>query len=131
MPPIRVQARYSRAVLEAGETADPLWNACQRQMVRDGFLHNRLRMYWAKQLPLWTATAEEAFDIAVALNDRYFIDGRDPNGYAGIAWSIGGRHDRPFPPNRPILGLVRPMGAKGQRKYFDVDRYIAQVDDAT
>ena len=124
-------ARYSRAVLEAGETADPLWNACQRQMVRDGFLHNRLRMYWAKQLPLWTDTAEEAFDIAVALNDRYFIDGRDPNGYAGIAWSIGGRHDRPFPPNRPILGLVRPMGAKGQRKYFDVDRYIAQVDDAT
>ena len=123
------QAHYSRAILEAGETADALWNACQRQMVRDGFLHNRLRMYWAKQLPLWTESAEEAFDIAVELNDRYFIDGRDPNGYAGIAWSIGGRHDRPFPPNRPIVGLVRPMGQKGLRKYFDIERYIAQVED--
>lgn len=122
---------YDRQTLEAGETADPLWNACQRQMVREGFLNNRLRMYWAKQLPLWTASAEEAFDIAVELNDRYFLDGRDPNGYAGIAWAIGGRHDRPFPPNRPIVGLVRPMGAKGQRKYFDVDRYIAGVDSHT
>lgn len=121
-------ARYSRATLDAGETADPLWNACQRQIVRDGYLNNRLRMYWAKQLPLWTETAEEAFEIAVELNDRYFIDGRDPNGYAGIAWSIGGRHDRPFPPKRPILGLVRSMSRNGQRKFFDIDRYIALVD---
>lgn len=121
-------ALYSRATLEAGEAADPLWNACQRQMMRDGFLNNRIRMYWAKQLPLWTESAEEAFEIAVELNDRYFIDGRDPNGYAGISWSIGGRHDRPFPPQRPILGLIRPMGRSGMKKYFDVDRYISVVE---
>lgn len=121
-------ALYARATLEAGETADPLWNACQRQMVRDGFLNNRLRMYWAKQLPFWTSSAAEAFELAVELNDRYFLDGRDPNGYAGISWAIGGRHDRPFPPQRPVVGLIRPMGRAGQKKYFDVDRYISGVD---
>ena len=120
---------YTRAELEEARTADPLWNACQRQMSAEGYLPNRLRMYWAKQLPLWTRSAEEAFEIAVALNDRYFVDGRDPNGYAGIAWSIGGRHDRPFPPERAITGLVRRMSAKGLKKHFDPENYIAQWSD--
>jgi len=117
---------YTRAELEAGRTDDLLWNACQRQMVREGYLPNRLRMYWAKQLPLWTKSAEDAFAIAVALNDRYFIDGRDPSGYAGIAWSIGGRHDRPFPPERPITGLVRRMGMNALKKHFNPQDYIDQ-----
>lgn len=121
--------RYSHEQLERGLTADPLWNAAQRQMVAEGFMPNRLRMYWAKQLLMWTASAEEAFDIAVRMNDRYFVDGRDANGYAGIAWAIGGRHDRPFPPERPIFGLIRPMGAKGMRKHFDVDAYISSIEN--
>lgn len=113
--------------IEAGETIDPLWNACQRQLVGEGYMPNRLRMYWAKSILKWTVTPQDAFAIASALNDRYFLDGRDANGYAGVAWSIGGRHDRPFPPNRPILGLVRPMGANGMKKHFDVDAYIEGV----
>ncbi len=120
--------RYDRATLEAGRTNDPLWNAAQVQMVREGWMPNRLRMYWAKQLLLWTESPEIAFETAKTFNDRYFLDGRDANGYAGIAWSIGGRHDRPFPPNRAISGLVRPMGSAGMRRHFDVDAYISQVN---
>jgi deoxyribodipyrimidine photo-lyase len=119
---------YGPETLERGETHDPLWNAAQRQMAREGWMPNRLRMYWAKRLLAWTATPEEAFAIAVTLNDRYFFDGRDANGYAGIAWSIGGRHDRPFPPNRPVMGLIRPMSARGMRRHVDIDAYIARVE---
>ncbi|MGI9253787.1 MAG: deoxyribodipyrimidine photo-lyase, partial [Thermomicrobiales bacterium] len=122
---------YSERQLEFGETRDPLWNAAQRQMVHEGFMPNRLRMYWAKQLLLWTRTPREAFAIAVRLNDRYELDGRDPNGYSGIAWSIGGRHDRPFPPKKPVLGIIRPMGLKGMMGKFDVPAYIARVERMT
>lgn len=118
---------YSREQLEAGDTHDPLWNAAQRQMVAEGFMPNRLRMYWAKQFLFWTATPEDAWTTAKAFNDRYFLDGRDANGDTGISWSIGGRHDRPFPPNKPVIGLVRPMGAKGMAKYFDVDAYVREI----
>jgi deoxyribodipyrimidine photo-lyase len=119
---------YPEPLLEAGATGDRLWNAAQRQMVYEGFMPNRLRMYWAKQLLLWIPTPREAFDLAIRLNDRYELDGRDPNGYAGIAWSIGGRHDRPFPPKKPVLGLIRPMSLAGMRKKFDVDAYVASVE---
>ena len=119
---------YDRETLETGRTADRLWNAAQRQMVHEGWMPNRLRMYWAKQFLRWTASPEEAFATAVALNDRYFLDGRDANGYAGIAWAIGGRHDRPFPPEKPILGLVRPMGLNGVKRYVDVEAYISGVE---
>ncbi|MFT4039579.1 MAG: deoxyribodipyrimidine photo-lyase [Thermomicrobiales bacterium] len=122
---------YTVAKLEAGETDDALWNAAQRQMVAQGFMPNRLRMYWGKQLLQWTTHPEEALDIAVQLNDRYQLDGRDANGYANIAWAIGGRHDRPFPPNKPILGLVRPMSARGMARGFDTAAYIAQVAELT
>jgi deoxyribodipyrimidine photo-lyase len=122
---------YPESVLEAGETGDRLWNAAQRQMVFEGFMPNRLRMYWAKQLLLWTATPRQAFDLALRLNDRYQLDGRDPNGYANIAWCIGGRHDRPFPPKKPVLGLIRPTSLNGMRKKFDVDAYVAMVERLT
>jgi deoxyribodipyrimidine photo-lyase len=123
--------RYDGRTIEFGETGDRLWNAAQRQLVFEGYLPNRLRMYWAKQLLLWTVSPREAFDLALRLNDRYQLDGRDPNGYAGIAWSIGGRHDRPFPPKKPVLGLIRPMGLKGMRQKFDLDAYIARVEALT
>lgn len=120
--------RYGLAALEAGETADRLWNAAQRQMVAEGSMPNRLRMYWAKQILRWTESPEEAYETTIAFNDRYFLCGRDAAGYANVAWAIGGRHDRPFPPNKPILGLVRPMGRKGMDRKFDTAAYIALIE---
>jgi deoxyribodipyrimidine photo-lyase len=116
-------ALYAEAQLEAAETDDPLWNAAQRQMVSTGWMHGYMRMYWAKRLLEWTASAGEAFDIAVRLNDRYELDGRDPNGYASIAWAIGGKHDRPWP-TRPVFGSVRSMTAASTSRKFDARRYI-------
>lgn len=103
---------YSYEALEASQTHDELWNECQRRVKEEGYLHGYLRMYWAKSVLKWTHTAQEAIDILVKLNDTYFLDGRDPNGYTGIMWSIAGVHDRAwFEQN--IFGLIRIMGAKG------------------
>ncbi len=117
---------YSAKKLEAGESHDPLWNAAQREMVITGRMHNYLRMYWAKKILEWAPDAETAFNIALDLNDRYEMDGRDPNGYTGVAWAIGGKHDRPWP-ERPIFGTVRFMSYESTRKKFDSDGYIARV----
>jgi deoxyribodipyrimidine photo-lyase len=116
---------YSAGQFEAGETHDPLWNAAQHQMVTTGWMHGYMRMYWAKKILEWSATPEEAFETAVTLNDRYELDGRDPNGYANIAWAIGGKHDRPWPP-RPVYGTIRSMSYASTSRKFDADRYIAQ-----
>ena len=118
---------YSAAQLEQAETHDDLWNAAQTEMVKTGRMHGYLRMYWAKKILEWTRTPEAAFRTAVTLNDRYFLDGRDPNGYAGIAWAIGGKHDRPWPPRRPVFGLIRYMSAAGMSRRFDVAAYIRRV----
>ena len=117
--------RYSLKQLERAETADGLWNAAQRQMVQDGWMHNYMRMYWGKKILEWAPDPAAAFEWAVTLNDRYELDGRDPNGYAGIAWAIVGRHDRPWF-DRPIFGLIRPMSAAAQAKKFDTAAYIRQ-----
>jgi deoxyribodipyrimidine photo-lyase len=119
------QHRYSFAQLERGETADDLWNAAQREMVQTGWMHNVMRMYWAKKILEWAPDPLTAFEWAVTLNDRYELDGRDPNGYAGIAWAIVGRHDRPWF-NRPVYGLVRPMSSEGMRRKVDAQAYIRQ-----
>jgi deoxyribodipyrimidine photo-lyase len=118
---------YTAARLESGETHVPLWNAAQWEMVLTGRMHSYLRMYWAKKILEWTPDAETAFHIALDLNDRYEMDGRDPNGYAGVAWGIGGKHDRPWP-ERPIFGSVRSMSYQSTRKKFDSAGYIAWVD---
>jgi deoxyribodipyrimidine photo-lyase len=112
--------------LEAGRTHDDLWNAAQREMVLHGKMHGYLRMYWAKKILEWTRSPEEAMRIAIHLNDRYELDGRDPNGYAGITWSIGGVHDRPWG-ERKVFGMVRYMSEKGCRSKFDVDAYRMRV----
>lgn len=117
--------RYSLQQLERAETADDLWNAAQRQMVTTGWMHNYMRMYWAKKILEWAPDPATAFDLAVMLNDRYELDGRDPNGYAGIAWAIVGKLDRPWF-NRPVFGLVRPMTGNSIAKKFDAKSYIAQ-----
>lgn len=118
--------RYTAAELEAGETHDPLWNASQKEMVLTGRMHNYTRMYWAKKILEWSPDAEAAFAITVDLNDRYEMDGRDPNGYASICWAIGGRHDRPWP-ERPIFGKVRFMSYESTRRKFDSAGYVERV----
>ncbi len=118
---------YTARQLEQAETHDPLWNAAQLEMVLTGRMHNYLRMYWAKKILEWTPDAETAFGIALDQNDRYEMDGRDPNGYTGVAWAIGGKHDRPWP-ERPIFGTVRFMSYESTRKKFDSAGYIARVD---
>jgi deoxyribodipyrimidine photo-lyase len=119
--------RYTERQLEQAETRDPLWNAAQQEMVLSGRMHGYLRMYWAKKILEWTGSPARAFQIAIRLNDRYQLDGRDPNGYTGVAWAIGGTHDRPWPPRKPILGLIRPMTFNGMRRKFDVEAYIQRV----
>ncbi|HWQ34149.1 MAG TPA: deoxyribodipyrimidine photo-lyase [Blastocatellia bacterium] len=118
---------YTEAQLEQAATHDELWNAAQMEMVITGRMHGYMRMYWAKKILEWTRTPEEAFEIAVQLNDRYELDGRDPNGYAGIAWAIAGKHDRAWGPKRPVFGLIRYMNAAGCARKFDVKAYIASV----
>ena len=117
--------RYTFDQLEHAETHDELWNAAQRQMVTTGWMHNYMRMYWAKMILAWAPDPATAFDWAVILNDRYELDGRDPNGYAGIAWAIVGKLDRPWF-SRPIFGLVRTMTGASIAKKFDSAAYIAQ-----
>ena len=117
--------RYTLAQLERGETHDDLWNAAQRQMVDTGWMHNYMRMYWGKKILEWAPDPARAFEWAVLLNDKYELDGRDPNGYAGIAWAIVGRHDRPWF-DRPVFGLVRTMTGASTAKKFDAAMYIQQ-----
>jgi len=115
---------YTREELEYSKTHDELWNACQREMVTTGRMHGYMRMYWGKKILEWTASPEEAFADAVYLNDKYELDGRDANGYTGIAWSIGGKHDRAWAPERPIFGLVRYMALSGMQRKMDTRVYI-------
>jgi len=116
--------RYRVEQLEGGETHDPLWNAAQRQMVKSGWMHGYLRMYWAKKILEWAPSAGQAYERAVYLNDRYELDGRDPNGYAGIAWAIGGKHDRAWGPERPVYGKIRYMSYESTSRKFDSAAYI-------
>ncbi len=116
---------YTPKEFELAQTHDLLWNAAQREMVDTGKMHGYLRMYWAKKILEWSATPEDALATAIYLNDRYELDGRDPNGYAGIAWSIGGVHDRAWG-SREIFGKIRYMSYEGCARKFDVKAYIAQ-----
>ncbi len=115
---------YTREELEQTKTHDELWNASQREMETTGRMHGYMRMYWAKKILEWTASPEDAFNDAVYLNDKYEIDGRDANGYTGIAWAIGGKHDRPWAPERSIFGLVRYMALSGMQRKMDTRAYI-------
>ncbi len=114
---------YTYDEFEAARTHDPLWNAAQRQMTDIGKMHGYMRMYWAKKILEWTNDPAEALAIAVTLNDRFELDGRDPNGYVGCAWSVGGLHDRPWK-ERPVYGKVRYMSYKGSKSKFDVNAYL-------
>ncbi len=116
---------YSLKQFELAKTHDDLWNAAQMEMVNKGKMHGYMRMYWAKKILEWTKSPEDAIRIAIYLNDKYELDGRDPNGYTGIAWSIGGVHDRPWF-ERQVYGKIRYMNYNGCAKKFDVKKYICK-----
>jgi deoxyribodipyrimidine photo-lyase len=117
---------YSLKELEAAETYDELWNAAQVQMVKFGWMHNYMRMYWAKKVLEWTPDVKTAVKWAVYLNDKYFLDGRDPNGYAGIAWSMLGKFDRAWF-DRPVFGKIRYMSGASTGRKFDSKLYMEQM----
>ncbi len=116
---------YSLEELETAQTADPYWNAAQTEMTLTGKMHNYLRMYWGKKIIEWTPDPETAFQIMLYLNNKYSLDGRDPNSYAGIAWCFG-KHDRPWQ-SRDIFGSVRYMNAAGLKRKFDMQGYLDKV----
>ncbi|XP_017061488.1 deoxyribodipyrimidine photo-lyase-like [Drosophila ficusphila] len=114
---------YGLEELEKSLTYDDLWNSAQLQLVREGKMHGFLRMYWAKKILEWTATPEQALEYAILLNDKYSLDGRDPNGYVGCMWSIGGIHDMGWK-ERAIFGKVRFMNYQGCKRKFDVNAFV-------
>jgi deoxyribodipyrimidine photo-lyase len=118
--------QYTRSQLEAAETHDPYWNAAMREMRYTGYMHNYMRMYWGKKILEWGRTPEDAFATALAINNKYFIDGRDANSYANVAW-VFGLHDRPWP-ERAVYGKVRSMAASGLERKADMPAYIRKVE---
>jgi deoxyribodipyrimidine photo-lyase len=118
---------YSLEELEFAKTHDPYWNAAQIQLLKTGKMHNYMRMYWAKKILEWTPHPKTAFDYACYLNDKYELDGRNPNGYAGISWCFG-THDRPWF-ERPIFGKVRYMNDKGLERKFDIKKYVEKYSE--
>lgn len=117
---------YDIEHLEQADTHDEYWNAAQNEMLRTGKMHNYMRMYWGKKILEWTPTARDGFETALYLNNKYSLDGRDPNSFAGVAWCFG-KHDRPWQ-QRDIFGTVRYMNANGLRRKFDMDAYLRKVE---
>jgi deoxyribodipyrimidine photo-lyase len=116
---------YTLEELEKAATHDPYWNATQKEMVIQGKMHGYMRMYWGKKILEWSKTPEEAFRNTLYLNNKYELDGRDPNGFTGVAWCFG-KHDRPWG-ERPIFGNVRYMNDKGLKRKFDADEYVKMI----
>ena len=116
---------YSLDELERAETHDPYWNAAQQEMMKTGKMQGYMRMYWGKKILEWSKTPQDAYSAALHLNNKYEIDGRDPNGYAGVAWCFG-KHDRPWG-EREIFGMVRYMNAQGLERKFAMEHYLEKV----
>jgi len=114
---------YTLDQLDAAETHDDIWNAAQRQLVRDGRIENYLRMLWGKKVLHWTESPEQGYDVLVELNNRYAVDGRDPNSYTGIRWTFGA-FDRPWGPERDVFGKVRYMTSDSTRRKLKLDAYL-------
>jgi len=114
---------YKLEEFESAKTHDPLWNAAQLQLVREGRIHNYLRMLWGKKILEWSRRPEDAAEIMIHLNNKYGLDGRNPNSYSGIFWVLG-RYDRPWSPERPVFGTIRYMSSGNTARKFSVKRYI-------
>jgi len=119
---------YSREQLEQSQTHDPYWNAAMTEMRVTGFMHNSMRMYWGKKVLEWSRSPEEAFETLLAINNNCFLDGRDPNSYAGVAW-VFGKHDTSWT-ERPIFGKTRYMNAAGLKRKCDIEGYVEKVKSA-
>jgi deoxyribodipyrimidine photo-lyase len=115
---------YSLEQFEQAATHDPLWNAAQRELVREGGLQGYLRMLWGKKILHWSRTAELALHVMIELNNKYALDGRNPNSYSGIFWILG-RYDRAWGPERPVFGKVRYMTSESARRKLELRRYLA------
>jgi deoxyribodipyrimidine photo-lyase len=120
---------YTCCQFEQAATHDALWNAAQRQLVREGWIHGYVRMYWGKKIIEWSATHQDALSIMIELNDRYALDGRDPNGYTNVLWCLG-LHDRTWT-ERPIFGMVRYMNLAGMRRKIRVDEYVRRYGETS
>lgn len=122
---------YDLATMEGARTHDRLWNAAQTQLVREGRMHNYLRMLWGKKILEWSPSPQDALDVLIHLNNKYAVDGRNPNSYSGIFWCLG-RYDRPWGPERPIFGKIRYMSSDNTARKFSVTRYLDRysADDA-
>jgi deoxyribodipyrimidine photo-lyase len=118
---------YTVDEFEAAQTHDAYWNAAQKQMSREGKMHGYMRMYWGKKILEWTQKPQDAFDIALYLNNTYELDGRDANGYAGVSWCFG-KHDRAWG-KRPVFGNVRYMNASGLKRKFDIEAYAKRYNE--
>jgi deoxyribodipyrimidine photo-lyase len=116
---------YTLEEFENAKTHDEYWNAAQLELLKTGKMHNYMRMYWCKKIIEWTEDPKQAFDIACYLNDKYELDGRDPNGYAGISWCFG-THDRPWK-ERKIFGKIRYMSGSGLESKFDIKKYVEKL----
>jgi deoxyribodipyrimidine photo-lyase len=117
---------YSREEMERGDSHDPYWNAAQKELVLSGSIHGYMRMYWGKKIIEWSQSPEEAFATALELNNRYGLDGFDPNSYAGVAWCFG-KHDRPWK-ERTIFGTIRYMNDKGLNRKFPMEKYLERIE---
>jgi deoxyribodipyrimidine photo-lyase len=118
--------RYSKSELENSQTHDEYWNAAMQEMKISGFMHNYMRMYWGKKILEWSETPEKAYETILAINNAYFLDGRDPNSYAGIGW-IFGLHDRAWF-ERDVFGKVRYMAASGLERKCDIKGYVKKIN---
>jgi deoxyribodipyrimidine photo-lyase len=126
----RREYRYDLHTFESAATHDPLWNAAQRQLRQEGLIHNYLRMLWGKKILEWSPTPEAALEVMIELNNKYALDGRDPNSYSGIFWCLG-RFDRAWGPERPIFGTVRYMSSASTARKLRVRDYMARYGPST
>jgi len=120
---------YSAGQFELAQTHDPLWNAAQTQLVREGRIHNYLRMLWGKKILEWSKSPQEAACIMIHLNNKYGLDGRNPNSYTGIFWVLG-RYDRPWAPERPIFGVIRYMSSENTARKLSVKKYLTKYSSS-
>jgi deoxyribodipyrimidine photo-lyase len=119
---------YGLDRFETAGTHDPMWNAAQTQLKREGRLHNYLRMLWGKKILEWTRSPEEAVDIMIHLNNKYALDGRNPNSYTGIFWTLG-RYDRPWAPERPVFGKIRYMSSQNTARKLRLKQYLRKYSE--
>jgi deoxyribodipyrimidine photo-lyase len=117
---------YSLEEFENAETHDPYWNAAQKEMNLTGKTHGYMRMYWGKKILEWTPDPERGYEISLYLNNKYELDGRDPNGFTGVAWCYG-KHDQGWK-ERPVFGKARYMNANGLERKFDAEEYVEKIN---